>query len=105
MKKGNIQNLIVKSLKDSESNLRALVGFKMNLSANEGFHKFFFSVSCDCGTAALLSVEVSEDKSDNEIETAMISIIDRLIMQERSFGKMDCKVHETMKKGFIPDNS
>ena len=105
MKKSDIQNLIIENLQPFPSNLRALPGFKLNLSANNGFHKFFFAVSCDCGTSALLSVEVSEDKSDNEIESAMPSIVNRLIMQEESFNRMDCEVHDMMKTGFIPEDA
>ena len=105
MNKEDIQRLISKNLEEFESNLRPLVGFKLNFSANEGFHKIFFSASCTCGTSALLSVEVSENKSDNEIEDAMTSIIERLIMQEKSFRRMDCEVHESMKTGFLPDKS
>ena len=104
MKKEDIQNLITDHLNDTESVMRPLSGFKINFSSNKGFHNFFFAVSCTCGTSALLSVEVSENKSDNEIETAMTSIVERLIMQEKSFRRMGCKTHEYMNKGFLPEN-
>ena len=104
MKKEDIQNLIIDHLDDTDSVMRPLSRFKINFSSNEGFHKIFFAASCTCGTSALLSVEVSESKSDNEIEAAMTSIVERLIMQEKSFRRMDCKTHENMKRGFLPEN-
>ena len=76
----------------------------MNLSANPGFKKVFFSVRCsqaDCDTAALVSVEIATSKSDIEIKNALPSLVDRLERQERSFYNMDCKMHDMMKKGMF----
>jgi len=76
-----------------------LPGFKMNLSANAGFRKVFFSVRCDCGTAALLSVEVSGEKTGREITAALPSLVGRLESQARSFKAMSCDVHTRMRLG------
>ena len=51
--------------------LAPLPGFKLDLSANRNFRKVFFKAGCDCGTAALLSVEVGGDKTLDEIEAAL----------------------------------
>ena len=75
----------------------------MDFSANPGFKKIFFAASCDCETSALLSVEISEEKDDNEIQAAIPSLVDRLERQERSFRMMDCGTHSKMRTGFHKD--
>ena len=89
---------------NEEVSLRPLSGFKLDFSANPGFKKVFFSASCDCGTAALLSLEVAEEKTDSDIEAALPSLIQRIEMQEKSFRRMDCSMHSMMRTGFVPDN-
>ena len=64
--------------------MKPLKGFKLDVSANTGFQKVFFSVRClqeGCDTAALLSVEISMSKSDLEIENAGSSLVERLERQ------------------------
>ena len=103
MKDSDIQQMIASKL-SSKSSMRPLAGFKMNVSANPGFKKVFFSVRCsqeDCDTAALLSVEIANSKSDIEIKDALPSLVDRLERQEKSFHSMDCRMHDTMKKGMF----
>ena len=71
MEEKEIQALVMAGV-DKEVNLRPLNGFKLDFSANPGFKKVFFSASCDCGTAALLSLEVSEEKTDIDISNLFI---------------------------------
>ena len=80
--------------------LRPMFGFKMDFSANPGFRKIFFSASCDCETSALLSVEISKEKDDNEIEDAIPSLVEHLERQEKAFRTMDCETHSKMRRGF-----
>ena len=103
MEEKEIQALVLKEF-DDEGNLRPLKGFKLDFSANPGFKKVFFSASCDCGTAALLSLEISENKTDDEIVDALPSLVERIEMQEKSFRRMDCSMHSMMRTGSIPDN-
>ena len=79
--------------------VKPLAGFKLNLSANDGFRKVFFSARCECGTAALLSVEVSKEKTDSEITAALPSLVGRLASQVRSFQAMSCEAHTRMRLG------
>ena len=79
--------------------LSPLDGFAMNLSANRGFRKVYFSAGCRCGTAALLSVEVSEDKTPDEVSKALPSLVGRLEQQARSFSNMSCDDHRRMRLG------
>ena len=100
MKEKELQRVILSEL-SGEVNLRPLPGFKLNFSANPGFQKVYFSASCDCETAAVLSVEVAIDISDQEILDAIPSLVQRLMRQERSFRGMDCSMHGRMRRGFI----
>ena len=103
MKESDIQRLIASKM-SSESVMKPLKGFKLNVSANTGFQKVFFSVRClqeECDTAALLSVEISMSKSDLEIKNAVSSLVERLERQEKSFYSMDCHMHGMMKTGFV----
>ena len=94
-----IQKLIVDQFSE-DIRLRPMSGFKMDFSANPGFKKIFFAASCDCETSALLSVEISEEKDDNEIQAAIPSLVERLERQEKSFRMMDCATHSRMRTGF-----
>jgi hypothetical protein len=58
-----------------------------------------FSAHCDCGTAAVLSVEVAGDKTGQEIEDAMPVLVDRLAGQAETFKRMSCDVHVRMGLG------
>jgi hypothetical protein len=78
-----------------------LKGFKMNLSANKGFQKIFFSANCECNTAALLSVEVSEKKTLKEVQEALPVLVGRLEAKARSFYNMSCDDHTRMRLGSI----
>ena len=74
-------------------------GFNMDLSANADFRKLFFSATCECGTSALLSVEVSKEKTSDEIRQALPSVIDALKGQAKQFRSMSCDLHTKMRLG------
>ena len=90
MEEKEIQALVMAGV-DKEVNLRPLNGFKLDFSANPGFKKVFFSASCDCGTAALLSLEVSEEKTDSDIEAALPSLIQRIDVTQE--GKIEVEFY------------
>ena len=79
--------------------LTSLQGFKLDLSANRGFLKVFFSAPCDCGTTGLLSVEVAEDKTPDEVRRVLPSLIAKLEGQAKSFYGMPCEIHRRMRLG------
>ena len=83
----------------SDIGLSPLKGFKLNLSANPGFRKVFFSAKCDCGTAALLSVEIAGDKTAGQIKAALPLLTDSLQQQAKKFYRMSCEMHEKMRLG------
>ena len=79
--------------------LSLLRGFKLDLSANPGFRKVFFSAHCDCGTAALLSVEVARDKTMADVKQVLPSLVSKLEHQTLAFSEMSCDLHERMRLG------
>ena len=83
----------------TDAGLTPLKGFDLDLSANPGFRKVFFSIRCDCGTAGVLSVEVAPDKGRSEVEEALPSLVDRLASQARGFRSMPCEMHLRMRMG------
>jgi hypothetical protein len=74
-------------------------GFKLNLSANSGFRKVYFSARCKCGTAALLSVEVAKGKSLEQVRQVLPSLVGKLEAQARAFHQMPCEAHQKMRLG------
>ena len=94
----DLQSLIIDALPE-DSALAPLKGFKMDISANRGFRKAFFSAKCKCGTAALLSAEVAQDKTAEEIDAALPSLVERLETQAKTFRGMSCDVHKRMQLG------
>ena len=82
-----------------EVQLKPLMGFKLDLSANRGFRKVFFSAHCGCGTAALMSVEVAEDKTMSEVMEALPALVGKLEDQARLFAGMPCEAHKSMRLG------
>ena len=93
-----LANLVASALA-SDLGLSPLSGFRLNLSANSGFRKVFFSAKCDCGTAALLSVEIAEDKTTGQIKEALPSLTDSLRQKAKMFYQMSCEMHRNMRLG------
>ena len=96
-----IQSLLREAVQ-GESGLEMLKGFKLNFSGTADFHKVFFSAKCDCGTAALLSIEVSKDKTLEEVEESLPSLTDHLNRKLRQFRSMSCEMHTNMRMGGQP---
>ena len=93
-----LQSLIAEAL-TPEAGLVSMRGFKMDLSANRGFRKVFFSARCECGTAALLSVEIALEKTVEEVKDALPSLVGKLESQAKSFREMSCDIHRRMRIG------
>ena len=82
-----------------DSSLSLLKGFKMDFSGNQGFHKVYLAVRCQCGTAGLLSVEVAMEKTLPQVRDAMPSLLDNLQTKVRMFRSMSCEMHAKMQQG------
>ena len=93
---------LIKEAVGGESRLEMLKGFKLDFSGVADFHKVFFSAKCDCGTAALLSIEVSKDKTLPEVEESLPSLMDHLNRKVGQFRSMNCEMHRNMRMGGQP---
>ncbi len=93
-----LHELIVSAL-PSDLALAPLEGFKMDLSANPGFRKVFFARRCDCGTAALLSIEVEKAKTSADVRKALPSLVTALEKKAKAFDGMTCESHRAMRLG------
>ncbi len=93
-----VRDLFSKAVAD-EPKLTLLKGFKLDFSGNKDFHKLFFSVRCDCGTAALLSVELAKSKSLSQTKDALPSLVEHLKSKVHQFNSMSCEMHQQMRTG------
>ncbi len=91
-----IQDLLREAITD-EPTLTILKGFKLDFSANRDFHKVFFSVRCECGTAALLSVEVAKSKTLPQVGKALPGLVKHLKAKSWQFSNMSCDMHTRMR--------
>jgi len=82
-----------------DTGLTPLTRFKIDLSANRGFRKVFFTAHCDCGTAGVLSVEVAQDKTREDVRQVLPSLVSKLRAQAQSFHGMPCEIHRQMRLG------
>ncbi len=71
----------------------------MDLSANPGFRKVFFARRCECGTAALLSIEVEKAKTCAEVRNALPTLVTALEQKAKAFDNMTCESHRAMRLG------
>lgn len=74
-------------------------GFKLDLSATAGFHKFFFATRCSCKTVSLVSIEVARSKTLADVRKALPQLAGRLRGQVRAFRAMPCELHTRMRLG------
>ena len=93
-----IHELIGSAISD-DLGLSPLKGFKLDLSANSGFRKFFFTARCECGTVGLLSVEIAREKTLAEVRLVASELIRRLKGQAETFYGMSCETHKRMRLG------
>ena len=101
--RAEIGRLLLEAL-PSNTDLTPLRGFKMGISANTKMHKLFFSIKCTCGTAGVLSIEVAQTKTTEEITAALPLLAERLEAQAQAFRSMPCEIHTQMRQGrSIPD--
>ena len=84
---------------NGDEGLSPLEGFKLDLSANSGFHKLFFASRCKCGTSALLSVEVGRGKTHAEVQEALPTLLGHLRSREQAFRGMSCEMHARIRTG------
>ena len=72
---------VIKALPE-DHDLVPLPKLNVPTPAGMGFQKVYFGARCDCGTSAVLSVEVANDRTEADLESAMPAILDRLMQAE-----------------------
>jgi len=83
----------------SEERLSLLKGFSFGSQGNPESHKVFFSVRCDCGTSALMSVEVLRSKTLYQFKEALPDLVNHLRSRVLQFTAMTCDMHARMRAG------
>jgi|TARA_B110000263_G_scaffold140202_1_gene121612 hypothetical protein len=77
--------------------LKALTRFNTDVTGRAEFIKIYYGISCDCSTAAVLSVEASADKTREEFQEALPALLGKLKLQAVGFRRMDCDSHLQMR--------
>jgi len=82
--------------------LRPLNKFNTDVTGRSEFIKIYYGISCECSTAAVLSVEASADKSREEFRVALPLLLGKLKLQAQGFRRMDCDSHIQMRIQNLP---
>ncbi len=82
--------------------LRPLNKFNTDVTGRAEFIKIYYGISCDCSTAAVLSVEAAADKSREEFQAALPVLLGKLQLQAQGFRRMDCDSHLQMRIQNLP---
>ncbi|MDA1256355.1 MAG: hypothetical protein O3C10_00705 [Chloroflexi bacterium] len=85
--------------------LKPLTRFDTNVTGRSQFIKIYYGISCDCSTAAVLSVEAATDKSRDEFQRALPALLGKLKLQAGGFRRMDCDSHLQMRIQNLPGAS
>ncbi|MCH7593156.1 MAG: hypothetical protein IIB27_01435 [Chloroflexi bacterium] len=82
--------------------LKPLTRFNTNVTGRAAFIKIYFGISCECSTAAVLSVEAAADKTRDEFREALPALLGKLKLQAFGFRRMDCDSHLQMRIQNLP---
>ena len=82
--------------------LRPLNRFNTDVTGRSQFIKIYYGISCECSTAAVLSVEAAADKTRDEFQEALPALLGKLKLQGVAFRRMDCDSHLQMRIQNLP---
>jgi hypothetical protein len=82
--------------------LKPLNRFNTDVTGRAEFIKIYYGISCECSTAAVLSVEASADKTREEFQEALPALLGKLQLQGTGFRRMDCDSHLQMRIQNLP---
>ncbi|MBT3943423.1 MAG: hypothetical protein HOC77_01280 [Chloroflexi bacterium] len=82
--------------------LRPLNKFNTDVTGRAEFIKIYYGISCECSTAAVLSVEAAADKTRAEFQEALPGLLGKLKLQGVGFRRMDCDSHLQMRIQNLP---
>lgn len=77
--------------------LKPLTRLKTDVTGRSEFIKIYFGISCECTTAAVLSVEAAADKTRAEFLDSLPALLEKLRLQALGFRRMDCDSHIQMR--------
>lgn len=77
--------------------LKPLNRFNTDVTGRADFIKIYYGISCECSTAAVLSVEAAAGKTRDEFLEALPALLGKLQLQAVGFRRMDCDSHLQMR--------
>ena len=74
-------------------------GFKFMPSETPDMFRLFFRHICQCGGAALFTLEISKKKELAEIMESIPALVSKLNQQKTMYVKLSCETHQRMSNG------
>jgi|TARA_B100002003_G_scaffold88537_1_gene82747 hypothetical protein len=97
-----VQALIAEAL-PNDIGITSVTGLSPGASTDAETHDVHFSVSCQCGASFLLGVEVSIDKTAEDMAAVMPTVVRELVNPAVSFQAKTCEEHMMMRMGPTAD--
>ena len=91
-------NLFKQELAETPS-IAHMAGFKFMPSETPEIFRLFFRHICQCGGAALFTLEISKKKTLREIKDSIPALVEKLKQQKQTFANLSCKTHQVMSNG------
>ena len=74
-------------------------GFKFMPSETPEMFRLFFRHICQCGGAALFTLEISKKKELTEVMESIPALVSKLNQQKDMFANLSCETHQRMSNG------
>ena len=91
--------LLIQDKLSTETSIKPVDGFNLKMSKMQHSRKIFFAAKCKCGTSALITVEVANDKTLDDVKRSASQLVKQLEKQADSFYEMSCDVHKKIRIG------
>ena len=91
--------LLIESSLSSETSIKYVDRFSLKMPKMQHSQKIFFAAKCQCGTSALISVEVAKNKTLDDVQMSAPQLARQLENQADSFYEMSCDVHKKIRIG------
>jgi hypothetical protein len=91
--------LLIQDKLSTETSIKSVDGFNLKMSKMQHSQKIFFAARCQCGTSALISVEVANDKTLDDVKMSAPQLARQLEKQADSFYAMSCDIHKKIRIG------
>tara|TARA_B100001245_G_C22629642_1_gene310180 strand:+ start:212 stop:568 length:357 start_codon:yes stop_codon:yes gene_type:complete len=91
--------LLIQDKLSTETSIKPVDGFNLKMSKMQHAQKIFFAAKCKCGTSALITVDVANDKTLDDVKMSASQLARQLEKQADSFYEMSCDVHKKIRIG------